>query len=49
MPGNTALSGLHHKAQESTSPIFGSNRTIGGVTKTVREWITIWIQQGANP
>lgn len=49
VPGNPNGSGLHHKAQESNSPIFGSNFTIDGVSKPLREWIEIWISQGANP
>jgi hypothetical protein len=49
VPGNASLSGLHWKAQQSTAPAFGSNRTILGQTKPLREWIQIWIQQGAAP
>lgn len=49
VPGNPSQSGLHHKAQESNSPIFGANVNIDGVTKPLREWIEIWISQGANP
>ncbi len=49
VPGQSSQSGLHYKAQASSAGIFGSNVTIGGVTKQLREWITIWIDQGANP
>jgi hypothetical protein len=49
VPGNPSQSGLHHKAQASTSAIFSENRTINGVSKPVKEWIRLWIQQGANP
>jgi hypothetical protein len=48
VPGNQNASGLHHKAQSSSASVFGSNVTIAGVTKPLRDWIGIWIQQGAN-
>jgi hypothetical protein len=49
VPYQSAQSGLHHKAQASNAPTFSENLTINGVTKKVKEWITIWIDQGANP
>ncbi len=49
VPYQSAQSGLHYKAQASTASTFSENLTIGGVTKKVKEWITIWIDQGANP
>lgn len=49
VPGTPQQSGLHHKAQESTAGAFGADVTIDGVTKSVRDWIEIWIEQGANP
>lgn len=48
VPGNANASGLHHKAQASSASVFGSNVTIAGVTKPLRDWIEIWIQQGAG-
>ena len=49
VPGSSAQSGLHFKAQASTASAFSTNMTIGGVTKPLKEWIRIWIDQGANP
>lgn len=49
VPGNANNSGLHWKAQQSTAPAFGNSVTILGQTKPLREWITIWINQGAQP
>jgi hypothetical protein len=49
VPGSSTQSGLHWKAQNSSAPVFSSNRTINGVTKTLKEWIKIWLDQGANP
>jgi hypothetical protein len=49
VPGNSSGSGLHWKAQTSNAPVFGSNRSIGGQTKPLKEWIRIWIDQGAAP
>ena len=49
VPLSSSQSGLHWKAQKSTASIFSSNMTIDGVTKQLKEWIQIWIDQGANP
>jgi hypothetical protein len=49
VPGNSNSSGLHWKAQDSTAPAFGNPIAISGQTKPLREWITIWINQGAAP
>lgn len=49
VPGNSSGSGLHWKAQSSTAAVFSSNRSIGGQTKPLKEWIRIWIDQGAAP
>lgn len=49
VPGNSNLSGLHWKAQMSPVPVFSSSRTINGQTKPLKEWIKIWIDQGAQP
>lgn len=49
VPGNSGQSGLHWKAQQSTAAVFGSNRSISGQTKPLKEWIRIWIDQGAAP
>jgi len=47
VPGNPNNSGLHWKAQDSTAPTFSQNITIGGQQKPVKEWIRLWIEQGA--
>ena len=47
VPSNPDNSGLHWKAQDSTSPIFEENMTIEGVVLKVQDWITLWIKQGA--
>ena len=49
VPNNPANSGLHHKAQASSASTFSQVISINGVQKQVKEWITIWIEQGANP
>lgn len=49
VPNNSNNSGLHWKAQFSDAPVFSSSRTILGQTKPLKEWITIWINQGAQP
>lgn len=49
VPGNSGQSGLHWKAQQSSASAFSSNRTIGNQTKPLKEWIRIWIDQGAAP
>lgn len=49
VPGNSGQSGLHWKAQQSTAAAFSSNHTIGSQTKPLKEWIRIWIDQGAAP
>jgi hypothetical protein len=48
VPGKSLDSGLHHKAQLSDSAVFSENFTIGNVTKQIKEWITIWIEQGGH-
>lgn len=47
VPGNPNNSGLHWKAQDSTATTFSQNITIGGQQKPVKEWIRLWIEQGA--
>jgi hypothetical protein len=48
VPNNAENSGLHHKAQDSDSQIFRNNATIDNVSMKIRDWITLWIKQGAN-
>lgn len=47
VPGQPSSSGLHWKALASTAPVFGESVTINGISKPIRDWITIWIEQGA--
>jgi hypothetical protein len=49
MPNQPKISGLYWKAQASTAGIFSENRTINNVTHQVKDWIRIWIEQGASP
>lgn len=47
VPSNPESSGLHWKAQDSTSSIFEENLTIENITLKIQDWITLWIKQGA--
>jgi hypothetical protein len=48
MPNQPKISGLYWKAQASDAGIFSENRTINSVTHQVKDWIRIWIEQGAS-
>lgn len=48
VPNNPNNSGLHWKAQDSSSPIFEENLTIDSLTLKIQDWITLWIKQGAS-
>jgi hypothetical protein len=49
VPNQPKISGLYWKALRSDAGTFGENKVINGVQHTVREWIKIWIDQGARP
>jgi hypothetical protein len=41
-------SGLHWKAQDSSSGIFEEDLTIDGVKLKIQDWISLWIKQGGQ-
>ena len=49
VPSNHTHSGLHYKVHESSSQIFSSSMSIDTVPMMIRDWITLWIRQGAAP